>query len=119
MNQDKKLEIEVALDVRSYEKIFLYSQFDFKYPRHWKRNLKSVDNNSVVIMDTSENLEVAFRSLEKIRKLNPRIICILSKNNLDDFHSKYGWMENWKIKTEQGEAVMFIPNSYVLDNTVE
>ena len=74
-------DIELALDVRSYERIVVLSDpgSTYPYPEHWKRSQSAheIQADSIVVVD---RVEVYRKTLAAIGAKSPRLIAFAPAN---------------------------------------
>lgn len=112
-----KPELEVALDVRSWERVVVISNRDSHaaYPDEWVRPaglddlLLGLDQDSVLIID---GIDVSRRALSLIGERFPRIMGIMP---LNEEHSRamrrvlaslYPWAEFWSVVSARGRLLV-------------
>lgn len=108
-------DIEIALDVRSNERIVVLSSPDstFEYPENWVRPAKlsdlEVDSQTVVIVD---RVEIQRRTLAQVAEGFPRLVAF-AVANID--HEKqvrrmvtslFPWNEVWTVFTSFGKLLV-------------
>lgn len=112
-----KPEIELALGVRSDERIVVISSRGtaVTYPESWARptNLEelrfSIDPTSVVIVD---GVDVTRRTFNMIGELSPRILAVAPMNEdharsvRRTITSLYPWAEFWNINSSLGKLIV-------------
>ena len=110
-------DIELALDVRSYEQIIVLSNPEsvYDYPENWVRpqkgsDLSLIDPNSVVIVD---RVEIARRTLALIGERCPRLVAFAplgleqEKSMRRMLTALYPWWsETWTLFTSFGKVLV-------------
>lgn len=110
-------DIELALDVRSYERVVVLSnpESEYDYPESWIRPTrggdeltKSLDELCIVIVD---RIEVSRRTLAQIGAKGPRILAFApqgveqEKSLRRTLKSVYPWAEVWETSTSFGKVL--------------
>ncbi len=111
--------IEVALDVRSYERVVVMAdpESDFKYPERWERPLTlkdvRIDPETVLIIDC---IELSHETLVRVLSPGPRIVgYLLPPRDLDfeklvrrTMRTLYPFSEPWTAEsTDMGKCLMY------------
>lgn len=108
-------DLELALDVRSYEKIVVIAgqDSDYDYPERWSRPSRlsdlTVDGETVVIVD---RVEIQRKTLAQIAEGRPRLIAfaILSIDHEKQVRrmvtALFPWNEVWTIFTSFGKLLV-------------
>jgi hypothetical protein len=109
-------EIELALDVRSYEKVVVVSNdTEAEYPTSWLRPQSiadaQVNGESVVVID---GVEVSRRSFAQLAAQSPRLFAFIVPPGDIDYEKYVRRMVNalfpvnemWKIRTDLGTALV-------------
>jgi hypothetical protein len=109
-------DIELALDVRSYERVVVLSdpQSTFTYPEHWHRPMRGtdigrIDAETVVIVD---RVEVYRKTVSQVGAGHPRLIAFAPANVEQEksmrrtLRSVYPWAELWEIHTSFGKILV-------------
>jgi len=109
-------DIELALDVRSYERIVVLSDTGstYPYPEHWNRPTKGsdigrVDGETIVVVD---RVEVYRKTLASIGSKGPRLVAFAPANVDQEksmrrtLRSVYPWAEVWELHTSFGKLLV-------------
>lgn len=109
-------DIELALDIRSYERIVVLSDpgSTYPYPDHWNRPAKGgdigqIDGETIVIVD---RVEVYRKTLATIGQKAPRLIAFAPANVEQEksmrrtLRSVYPWAEVWELHTSFGKLLV-------------
>lgn len=109
-------DIELALDVRSHERVVVLASSDseYEYPEHWIRpsraaELEQIDEATVVIVDRAE---LQRRTLTTVAERRPRLLAV-SPNGVEGekaarrmLTSLFPWSEVWTIQTAFGRLLV-------------
>lgn len=108
-------DITLALDVRSYETVFLASgQEGVSYPEAWVRiesrhDVGLVVPDSVVVID---RLDIQRRTLASIAARSPRLMALIphgveqEKSMRRMLSAMFPWSEVWTVSTSIGKALV-------------
>ena len=109
-------DIELALDVRSYEHVFVFVNPDAPhgYPDSWtevgsREEVLSIAPTSVVIID---RIDASHRMLEAIGMQSPRLLALVPRNVEQEklmrrvLSSVYPWSELWTLSTSFGKVLV-------------
>lgn len=109
-------DIELALDVRSYERVVILAdpQSTFAYPEHWQRPPKGpdavpVDSETVLVVD---RVEIYRKTLAAVGARRPRLIAFApadveqEKSMRRTLRTVYPWAEVWEFHTSFGKLLV-------------
>lgn len=108
-------DIELALDVRSYERIVVITGPDstFEYPENWVKPVKSadlhIDAESIVVVD---RVEIQRKTLQQIAEGRPRLLAFAvasidhEKQVRRMVTSLFPWNEVWTVFTSFGKLLI-------------
>jgi hypothetical protein len=108
-------DLELALDVRSYEKVVVIAGPDstYQYPESWVRPTKSadiqIDGESVIVVD---RVELQRRTLIQIAEAGPRLVAFAvasvehEKQIRRMVTSLFPWNEVWTLFTSFGKLLV-------------
>lgn len=108
-------ELELTVDLRSYERIAVVSGPDstLSYPEKWvkltRSDLNTIDPETIVLID---RVDVQRRTLESIAEKRPRLI-VMAPTNVEQeksmrrlVTSTFPWAESWTIFTSFGKVLV-------------
>jgi len=109
-------DIELALDVRTYEHVVVLAdpQSEYSYPEHWVRPTKGgdldlIDPESIVVID---RIEIFRRTVAAIGAKQPRLLAFAPVSQDQDklmrrtIRSVYPWATFWEIQTSFGRLLV-------------
>lgn len=108
-------DLELALDVRSYEKVVIIAGHDstFDYPENWIKPAKlsdlNIDSESVVVID---RVEVQRKTLTQIAEGKPRLVAFAVANVEHEKQIRrmvtllFPWNEVWTVFTSFGKLLI-------------
>ncbi len=108
-------DIELALDVRSYERIVVVGEDLDEYPENWSRPrsiaelLSSVDEQSVVLVD---RFDIKAKHLGEVCALRPRLLALAPADVPQEKSMRrllsvlYPWAEVWTVSTSFGKLLV-------------
>jgi predicted regulator of amino acid metabolism with ACT domain len=117
-------DITLALDVRSYETVFLASaQEGVSYPESWVRiesrqGVGLIVPDSVVVID---RVDIQRRTLATIAERSPRLIALLPQGVEQEkamrrmVAAMFPWTEVWTVSTSIGKALIMAAKGRAYD----
>jgi hypothetical protein len=108
-------DIELALDVRSYEQVVVISKPDvvYDYPERWSRPTGAseahVDSETVVIVD---RVDVSWRTFATLAESGPRMFAFVVNGVEQEKRVRrmvtalYPWNEVWTVWTSYGKTLI-------------
>jgi hypothetical protein len=104
-------DIEVALDVRSYERVVVLSRVENNYPERWEKTFSSraeIDNDTVIIIDRTD---ISQDDLGIIASAKPRMVAFVpfsveqEKSMRRMISTLYPWAQVWMQFTTFGKIL--------------